>query len=112
MTPATLLLEQGVDIRIVQEILGHSTLAVTKKYTHVTHRLAREGRRRSDGPGPMAGISDRPTCASRSAANSLVVYSPSLIVPLVEPIKKVRPFMCLLFDDNSQAKFPCEVWAL
>lgn len=41
-TAATLLLEQGVDIRVVQEILGHSTLAVTKKYTHVTHRLARD----------------------------------------------------------------------
>ncbi|HEV2640235.1 MAG TPA: tyrosine-type recombinase/integrase [Actinocrinis sp.] len=41
-TAATLLLEQGVDIRVVQEILGHSTLAVTKKYTHVTSRLARD----------------------------------------------------------------------
>lgn len=33
-TAATLLLEHGVDIRVVQEILGHSTLAVTKKYTN------------------------------------------------------------------------------
>lgn len=41
-TAATLLLEQGVDIRVVQEILGHSTLAVTKRYTHVTSRLARD----------------------------------------------------------------------
>lgn len=41
-TAATLLLEQGVDIRVVQEILGHSTLAVTRKYTHVTSRLARD----------------------------------------------------------------------
>jgi integrase len=39
-TAATLLLEQGVDIRVVQEILGHSTLAVTKRYTHVTSKLA------------------------------------------------------------------------
>jgi hypothetical protein len=35
-------LEQGVDIRVVQEVLGHSTLAMTKKYTHVTSRLAKE----------------------------------------------------------------------
>ncbi len=33
-TAATLLLEQGVDIRVVQEILGHSTLAVTRRYTN------------------------------------------------------------------------------
>jgi len=45
-TAATLLLEQGVDIRVVQEILGHSTLAVTKRYTHVTSRLAKEGAER------------------------------------------------------------------
>ncbi|WP_156870314.1 tyrosine-type recombinase/integrase, partial [Sporichthya polymorpha] len=41
-TAATLLLEQGVDIRVVQQILGHSTLAVTKRYTHVTDVLARQ----------------------------------------------------------------------
>jgi site-specific recombinase XerD len=39
---ATLLLEQGVDIRVIQEILGDSTLAVTKRYTHVTSRLAKD----------------------------------------------------------------------
>lgn len=41
-TAATLLLDQGVDIRVVQDILGHSTLAVTKKYTHVTNQLMRD----------------------------------------------------------------------
>ena len=41
-TAATLLLEQGMDIRVVQEILGHSTLAVTKRYTHVTSLLAKD----------------------------------------------------------------------
>jgi site-specific recombinase XerD len=41
-TAATLLLEQGVDIWVVQEVLGHSTLTVTKKYAHVTSRLAKE----------------------------------------------------------------------
>lgn len=47
-TAATLMLEQGVDIRVVQEILGHSTLAVTKRYTHVTSRLAREAAQRME----------------------------------------------------------------
>ncbi|TDW91275.1 site-specific integrase [Kribbella sp. VKM Ac-2566] len=41
-TAATLLLEQGVDIRVVQEILGHASLAVTKRYAHVRDKLTRD----------------------------------------------------------------------
>ena len=47
-TAATLLLEQGVDISVVQKVLGHSTLAVTKRYTHVTTRLTRDAAARME----------------------------------------------------------------
>jgi site-specific recombinase XerD len=45
-TSATLLLEQGVDARVVMELLGHSDLRVTTRYTHVASPLAQEATRR------------------------------------------------------------------
>ncbi|GII67374.1 hypothetical protein Skr01_74590 [Sphaerisporangium krabiense] len=51
-TAATLLLEQGVDISVVQEILGHSQLTTTKRYTHVTSKLASDAAARM-GPGAV-----------------------------------------------------------
>ena len=34
-TAATLLIEQGVHIRVVQEVLGHTQVTTTERYTHV-----------------------------------------------------------------------------
>ncbi|MDQ1442273.1 MAG: hypothetical protein QOG97_2501 [Acidimicrobiaceae bacterium] len=38
---ATQLIESGVDIRFVQRLLGHASLATTEIYTHVTNRALR-----------------------------------------------------------------------
>ncbi len=39
---ATYLLSKGIDIRIIQEILGHSSLSVTQIYTHVVPKQLKE----------------------------------------------------------------------
>lgn len=39
---ATALLEGGADIRVVQEVLGHSSLLVTQRYAHVSTQFMRE----------------------------------------------------------------------
>ncbi len=46
---ATDLLNQGVDIRTVQEFLGHRNIATTQIYTHVTNKRLRDVHRKFHG---------------------------------------------------------------
>lgn len=53
-TAATLLIETGVDIRFVQRLLGHSSIATTEIYTHVSDEALRRTLERADVLGGLA----------------------------------------------------------
>lgn len=62
-TAATLLLDLGVDLAVVQEILGHSDVRTTRGYTKVKVGLTRRAARKMDGtlfkPRPATDLATR-----------------------------------------------------
>ena len=54
-TAATLMLQNGVDVRTLQEVLGHDHLNTTQIYTHVDNDDLRAAARAN----PLAGVKKR-----------------------------------------------------
>ena len=52
-TAATLLIEEGVDIRFVQRLLGHASISTTEIYTHISDTSLRTALREADTIGRL-----------------------------------------------------------
>ena len=66
-TFATVLLENGCDVRYVQEMLGHASLESTQIYTHVSIKSLKEAHERCHPARIMANAISAPVQASATA---------------------------------------------
>jgi len=84
-TFASHLVMRGVALKVVQELLGHSSIETTMIYAHLMPEIVRDGVRTLDRPPPPGGPNAAPTSAQNSRPNSAGVSSSSAI--LVEVAK-------------------------
>ena len=54
-TAATMLIEEGADIRFVQKLLGHASISTTELYTHVTNDALRSAVTQANTMGAVLG---------------------------------------------------------
>jgi len=66
-TLATLMLENGADVRYVQAMLGHASLQTTQVYTHVSIKALQEVHARTH---PAATLSPRPSAENPSSPSN------------------------------------------
>jgi integrase/recombinase XerD len=69
-TAATLMLENGADIRYIQAMLGHKKLETTELYTHVSIRALKEVHTATHPAGKKTSASAALSAASRSDAEA------------------------------------------
>jgi len=73
---ATHMLDNGVDIRHIQEMLGHSNLSSTQVYTKVSNQALKDVHRQTH---PASQLSDESTAES-DKVDVLAVLKPSDVV--------------------------------
>ena len=95
---ATLLIENGVDIRMVQRLLGHASIATTELYTHVTDQALEATLARAD---ILAYL--EPT--RRQIRETPKLTSEEIFSALLMKSSKSLPIMGIILDNSQFGKY-------